>query len=619
MSSWNRRIPFKVDIAGVIEIMGSSLYSRADTPIRELIQNAHDAIQRRRQSNLSYQGRIDVRQNAEQHTIEFEDDGIGLTPEEAENFLGTLGIGITGLIKRGGMPEAKAADPSSDLIGQFGVGLFSGFMLADRMVVESRRTDHHEGVRWEAGPGTEIELSDSQRESTGTKVTLSLKPDYYPLAENADMLEGVLREFADFLSIPIHLNEADQRVNVINAPWLDSAADKEAIELELESCFGETPLDIIPIRIEKPASIAGALYISPQRVPGFSDSATVMVTVRRMVISRRVHDLLPEWAMFVRGALELHNCSPTASREDLVRNAAFDSVRTALLEKLYEYLEQLAENEPDRMQAILSWHRYTFAGAALNDRRLRNLIRKVYTLPTSAGSLTIDQILERSPADPLFETEADCVIWYNMDRRQERWINQLFAEHNVPCVHAFRSFEESLLAAVVADEQEAGHQTALRMTSASATNFAEGILGIRDMQEVDSDWDDFLSSSGAKLFVASFNSRQPVMAFLNERYELARTFDDLKKEGQIPSGFQRLIDSHFESQPAGTNEVILNRNHPVVKRSLSQRTGTPISSVLRLLVTQALNSAGATIDESAQRQQMDDLDWIAEALWGRDE
>jgi molecular chaperone HtpG len=406
---------------------------------------------------------------------------------------------------------------------------------------------------------------------------------------------------------------------VINAPWFDSAADKEAIELELESCFGETPLDIIPIRIEKPASIVGALYISPQRVPGFSDSATVMVTVRRMVISRRIRDLLPEWATFVRGVLELHNCSPTASREDLVRNAAFDSVRKALLDRLYEYLEQLAANEPDRMQAILNWHRYTFAGAALNDRRLRDLIRKIYSLPTSAGPLTIDQILERSPADPLFETEADRVVWYNMDRRQERWINQLFAEHDVPCVHAFRSFEESLLAAIVADERESGSMTALRMASASATNFAEGILGIRDMEPVDASWDEFLSASGAKLFVASFSSRQPVMAFLNERYELARTFDDLKKEGQIPPGFQRLIDSHFASEPAGTNEVVLNRNHPVVKRSLSQRTGTPISSVLRLLVTQALNSAGATIDDSAQRQQMDDLDWIAEALWGRDD
>lgn len=618
MNSWQRRIPFKVDIAGVIEIMGSSLYSRAETPVRELIQNAHDAIQRRRQTELSYQGRIDVRQDPENHTLEFEDDGVGLTPDEAETYLGTLGIGITGLIKRGGGPVATSgSNEANNLIGQFGVGLFSGFMLAERMVVESRRTDHPEGVRWEAGPGTDILLSNCDRESTGTRVTLILKQDYHPLAENENVLEGVIREFADFLTVPIFLNGSGKRVNLINAPWFDSAADKESIELELESSFSETPLDVIPIRIEKPESIAGVLYISPQRIPGFSDTATVMVTVRRMVISRHIRDLIPEWASFVRGVLELHDCSPTASREDLVRNSVFARIQQVLQDRIYEYLETLAENEPDRMQAILNWHRYTFAGASVNDRRLRDLMRKVYTLPTSAGSMTINEILERSPADPLFETEADRVIWYNMDRRQERWINQLFADHDVPCVHAFRSFEESLLAAVAADEQETGNHTALRMASASATNFAEGILGIRDMEEVDETWSEFLSTTKARIFTASFTTRQPVMAFLNERYELARTFDDLKKDGRVPAGFQRLIDSHFEGEPAGQNEVVLNRNHPLVQRSLSQRTGTPISSVLRLLVMQALNSAGAAIDNSAQRQQMDDLDWIAEALWGK--
>ena len=106
--TWSRRIPFKVDIAGVIEIMGSSLYSRIDTPIRELIQNAHDAVMRRRKKQLSYQGRIDIRQDAENNTLTVTDDGVGLSPDEAEKYLGTLGVGITGLLKRG---EAPALEP----------------------------------------------------------------------------------------------------------------------------------------------------------------------------------------------------------------------------------------------------------------------------------------------------------------------------------------------------------------------------------------------------------------------------------------------------------------------------------------------------------------------------
>ena len=281
-------------------------------------------------------------------------------------------------------------------------------------------------------------------------------------------------------------------------------------------------------------------------------------------------------------------------------------------------MESIAVDDPNRMQAVLNWHRYTFAGAALENRRLRNLLRSVYTVSTSVGPMTFDQILQCSTADPLYETEADRVVWYNTDRRQERWINQLFAEHDVPCVHTFRSFEEALLARIVADNNEEGIATDLRIASPSAPNFAEGILGIRDLEDADDQWRDFLECSEAKVLCGSFNSRQPVMAFLNERYELARAFDELRKDGNIPSGFQRLIDSHFEDEPAGVNEIVLNRAHPLVDRVLSQRPGTPLSSVLRLLALQALNSAGASIATNAQQQQMDDLDWIAEALWGRD-
>ena len=122
-----KRIPFKVDIAGVIEIMGTSLYSHPNTPIRELLQNAHDAIMRRRARDLTYHGRIDVLQNADARTLTFIDDGIGLSSKEAEDYLGTLGIGITGLIKKEATDVFDISMHSNkrdggNLIGQFGIG-----------------------------------------------------------------------------------------------------------------------------------------------------------------------------------------------------------------------------------------------------------------------------------------------------------------------------------------------------------------------------------------------------------------------------------------------------------------------------------------------------------------
>ncbi|WP_437186395.1 hypothetical protein SH668x_003546 [Planctomicrobium sp. SH668] len=620
MSNSQRKISFQVDIAGVIDIMGGSLYSRPDTPIRELLQNAHDAIMRRRRSDLEFRGRIHVRQNAELGTLSFTDDGIGLTPEDAENYLGTVGAGITGMIKRSEpVPEsAGGLGDRGDLIGQFGVGLFSAFMLADGLIVESRNEHAKTGVRWETGQGTEIYISEIPRETLGTTITLVLKSEFQFLARKPEAVEKAIREYADFLPIPIFLNDVPKRVNVIHAAWFEPSQDREATELELQNYFDEAPIDIIPIRVEKPVSIAGALYVTPQRVPGFSNQSTVMVTVRRMVISRTIQNLLPPWATFLRGCLELHHCSPTTSREDIVRDDYFEHVKANLEELIYQHFEDLAERDPSRMEAVVNWHRYSFAGAALDNGRLRNLLRGSYRIPTSHGPLTIDEILDKSESDPLYEEEAERVVWYNTDRRQERWINSLFSEHRTPCVHTFRSFEESLLAQCAADDNASGTHTDLRIATPSTPGFATTILNVRDLEEVDPQWKEFFKDLDAKILTGSFRRDQPVMAFLNERYELVRSFDEMKQRGDIPRGFQRLIDSHFKSDAPSENEVILNRSHPMIARALSQKTGMPLSSVMRLIVVSALNSAGAATPDAARKTQQSDLDWIAECLWGRD-
>lgn len=599
--------------------MGTSLYSRSDTPIRELLQNAHDAIQRRRLSDLSYKGQINIRTDAERHTLEVSDDGIGLTADEAEKYLGTLGIGITGLLK--GRHPSAAGNASAEgemLIGQFGIGLFSAFLLADRIIVESRKVGGHEGIRWTAGEGTAIDLQSCDRTEPGTTIRLELKSDFHKLAETPAQIEAAIKEYADYLPIPIYLNGTAQRANVINAAWFDPTPDAEAVELALEEKFNEAPLDIIPIRVEKPVSIAGALYVTPQRTPGFAGEPVVTTTIKRMVISRDTQGLLPQWATFLRGVLELNDCSPTASREDLVRDAKFEAARLQLEKMLFEHFEKLAKTDPSRLEAVLSWHRYSLAGAALSDRRLRDLLRQTYRFTTSAGALTCDEILARSAADPLFETDADRVLWYNTDRRQERWVNSLFAQTDAPCVQTLRSFEESLLAAMTGDVAAAkGESIDLRVASPSASGFASQILGVQDMEDASPEWQDFLSSTEARVMVATFRTDQPVMAFLNDRHELQKTYEELKRQGTVPAGFQRLIDSHFEGDEPARNEVLLNRNHRLVKRVLEQRAGTPLASVLRLLVVSALNSAGAAVPRAVQSQQSDDLDWIAEALWGQ--
>jgi HSP90 family molecular chaperone len=606
-----------VDIAGIIEIMGTSLYSHPNTPIRELLQNAHDAIMRRRARDLSFSGRIDIHQDAQQRTLTFVDDGIGLSPAEAEEYLGTLGIGMTGLMKREATDLFEISMHSnkrdgSNLIGQFGIGLFSAFMLADKIVVESLRYEGEEAVRWEAGAGTDIELASSERAHVGTSVCLWLKPAYAVFAEDEELLESGVKQYADFLPIPIHLNGSQARANLIQASWLEPTMDLEAVEEQIAAYFGETPLEVIPIALEDPIPIKGALYVSPQRTPGFADDAAIAVSVRRMIISRQIRELIPVWAPFLRGVLELPSCSPTSNREDLVRDAVFDTVCDLLAAEIYEHFDAMAREQPHRWQTVLHWHRYTFAGMAIYDERLRSLLRPTYAFITSHGELSVEQILERSRADALIEPEADYVVWYNADRRQESWLNEFFHQGSSPCVHTLRSFEESLLASMLSDH--ADEQVDLRTASPSSDRFCESVLGMEGKNEISPGWHPFFEAMDCNIYVARSDSKQPVLAFLNERYELTKTFDDLRANGDLPTGFQRLIDQHFERSPSGKNEVILNSSHRVVRRVLENGPKHPLAHVLRLLVVSALGKAGARTLPQVQELQLADLDAIADSL-----
>lgn len=605
-----------MDLPGIIDLMGTALYSEPMAAIRELIQNAHDGIVRRRRLELGFDGKIRFVQDIEAGLLSIEDDGIGLNAEEAEKYLGTLGVGMTGMLRRSSAPAAN----SDGLIGQFGIGLLSAFLLSERIIVESLRYGEEAiPIRWEADGSTIIRLSQGSRQTPGTTVTLQLRPEYRHYAglgtAGEEALEESIRKYADFLNVPIFLNNNEQRINLLRPLWFEPEVDEDDLLLALESWFNETPLGVIPIRIEKPIVIQGALYISPQRVPGFSDEAMVATTIRRMIISRSIQGLMPPWASFVRGILELTDCRPTASREELVRDDQFETVRKTLEKILFEYFERLAKDKPAVWEALLGWHRYALAGSALENERLRRLLRETYLFSTHRGKLTFEEILERSPASSLFETEADYVIWYHGDRRQEAAIESVFAELKTPCVHATMAFEETLLCDMAIDMmKERGERIDCRVAVPGTKGFSQTVLGAKDSQPVDADWEEFFESIDAKIFHAECDGLQPVYAFLNERYDLIRTLDALKKGGSIPDSFRRMIDKHLEGEVLPQNEILLNRRHPLVERTLEETPDKARAAVLRVLMFQAVQSAGAQLSREARELLDEDLQRIADAI-----
>jgi hypothetical protein len=602
-----RRIPFQVDMAGVIEIMGKSLYSTPATPIRELVQNAHDGIRRRRMAELDYTGSIRVRRDAGALTLVFEDDGVGLDEAEAERYLGTVGVSLTGAVKR-------TAGGGGGLIGQFGIGLLSAFLIARSIRVDSWRGPGSEPVVWIAGDGADIQIGRGERDRRGTAVTLELRPDAQRWATDAAHLEEALRHYAEYLEVPIHLDDEQRRVNLARAAWFEATPDDDEIQSELEQRFGETPLSVCTLRIEEPVRIQGALYVTAQRTPGFTSESTVHATLRRMLISTSVRDLVPRWAGFLRGVVELSDCHPTASREDFVRDAAFARTKEQLERLVFEWLERLAAEKPVEWRALLEWHRYALTGSALDVPRLRALLGRTLEWRTSHGRRAFDAILAASEADPLLAEEVDHVVWFNAERAQETWLDRVFARSQVPCVHAVESFELTLLGQLARDAAGSRRSIELRPAKLSSKGFCESVLGVREHTELAGAWAAFLGGDGVRVFTGRLDGSTPCLAFVDERAQLVRAFEGLRELRRVPTGFQVLIDRELAAVDGRGNELLLDLAHPLVARALAQTTAHPLASVLRLQAASALEGAGAELGAEAKRRRDSDLTWIAESL-----
>ncbi|MDO5567292.1 MAG: hypothetical protein Q4G59_11595, partial [Planctomycetia bacterium] len=449
----------------------------------------------------------------------------------------------------------------------------------------------------------------------GTTVTLRLRSGQELYAQSEEALEEAIREYADFLSVPIYLGDHGQRVNLMEPVWFDPEADEDRLMLALESWFNEVPLCVIPIRREKPITIQGALYVSPERLPGFSQEAMVAVTIRRMIISRKIEGLIPPWASFVRGVLELPDCRPTASREDLVQDESFQLARGVIEEELFRFFEQLTETRPRIWESLLDWHRYMLAGSAIGNERLRKLLRSTYRFSTHCGRLTFDEIVRAAQPPDVYEDGVDKIIWYHCDRRQEAAMETIFAGLRTPCVHATATFEETLLHVMCFDwESEADERIQCRVAVPGTKGFSSEILRAKDQEPVDDHWDFFFESLDCRVFSAECDTPQPVFAFLNERQDLIRTVNTLKKEGTIPFSFQRMIDQHLDGEEMPRNELLLNRSHPLIARALAQSPTSPLAAVVRILVFQAMQAAGAQLGRQSREELDGDLLAVANSL-----
>lgn len=357
---------FQTEVTQLLHLMIHSLYSNKEIFLRELISNASDAADKLRFESLrdpmlmvdDPDLKVSVTFDKEAKTITVSDNGIGMSREEVIQNLGTIAkSGTREFLST--LTGDKARD--SKLIGQFGVGFYSSFMVADKVTVNTRKAGlpNTEGVRWVSKGEGSYEIEPITKESRGTEVILHLKPDEDELL-NGLRLRHIITKYSDHLTLPVIMkNEKneDEVVNRATALWTlpkNEITDEQYKELYKHVAHDfEDPLIWNHFKVEGKLEYTCILYI-PAHAPfdlwQFGKARGLKLYVQRVFIMDDAEQFLPHYLRFVRGIIDSNDLPLNVSREILQGNRTIDTIRNAVIKRVLSMLEQLASEDKDKYQ-----------------------------------------------------------------------------------------------------------------------------------------------------------------------------------------------------------------------------------------------------------------------------
>lgn len=406
---------FQVDLHGVVDLLARHLYSGPRVYVRELLQNGVDAITARRALDPGCPATVRLRPLADGSLLVV-DSGVGLTRAEAEELLATVG--------RSSKRDLDLGLGREEFLGQFGIGLLSAFMVADRIELVSRsaREPDAPAVRWRGhadGSYDLVELPDADLPA-GSTVRLRPRRDMeHWLA--GETLAALAAEFGSLLGVDVAVEvplqpgapsgPADElpadgsprpghvwrRVSTPELPWArtypDEAARARALARYCEETFGFTPLAHVDLSVPL-AGVSGVAFVLPAAVPP-GGGGSHRVYLKRMLLGSRVEGLLPEWAFFVRCVIDASGLRPTASREQLYTDEVLLATQEALAGAVRSWTLRTLESSTTLARQFVSTHHLAVRSLALTDDTMLDLAARILPYETTDGPLTLAEVAEQ--------------------------------------------------------------------------------------------------------------------------------------------------------------------------------------------------------------------------------
>jgi molecular chaperone HtpG len=372
-----RPFEFKAEIKQLLDILIHSVYTSKDVFLRELVSNATDALEKVRFLKASGQPlhdadapleiRLETKTEGEgegaKKILVIADSGVGMTEDEVHANIGTIAhSGATAFLEQLAAEGKEAAQKDVNLIGRFGVGFYSVFMVAERVVLTTRsaRPDAA-AVTWTSdGLGSYAVESAPADTPRGTRIEIQLKADDAKFAE-AETLKDTIRRYSNFVAFPVSVD--GEQVNQTSALWREPASqvkDEQYDEFyKLVSHDNESPLSRLHFSVDAPLQYSALLFVprSNPEVLGFGrGEVSLQLYVKRVLIDGENKNLLPEYLRFVRGVVESDDLPLNVSRETLQENRLVGKIRDGLTRKLLDLLAKMADERPDDYRTF--WEKF---------------------------------------------------------------------------------------------------------------------------------------------------------------------------------------------------------------------------------------------------------------------
>jgi molecular chaperone HtpG len=592
---------FQAETKQVLRLVIHSLYSHKEIFLRELISNASDACEKLRFEALAKPEllgadalSVTLAPDAAAGTLSIKDNGIGMSEAEVIDNLGT--IARSGTKK---FLEALSGDSAKDaqLIGQFGVGFYSAFIVADKVTVLTKRSDAT-AVRWDSDGEGQYQIQAGDKTDRGTEVILHLRDEDKEFLEPA-RLRQLVRKYSDHLSLPVNLKTADaeETVNQAKAFWTRPKA--ELSDEDYQAFYKHISHDSESARgwahnkVEGNTEYTSLLYL-PKRAPfdlfeREQKGGGIQLYVKRVFIMDKAAELLPPYLRFMRGVVDTADLPLNVSRELLQNNRTVEKIKSALVKRSLDLLEDLAANKPEEYAEFWKTFGVVLKEGIIDDpgqkERIAKLLRFHSTAATGdAPEVTLQQYVTRMKSDQ------KAIYYLTAD--------SLPAARNSPHLEGFRAKNmEVLLLTDRIDEWVAGHLhefdgKPLANVASSAADVASAIE-TPEKAAAESAFKDTAERLG-KVLSGKIASAQ-VSARLTDSPAVL-----VAGEFGLSLRMGRILKQAGQNNPFATLPILeLNPKHPLVERLRDTADEAAFADLAHVLYDQAMLAEGGELDDPA--------------------